>query len=214
MFQTSLNQYFFDSELSNFPAPLFALIVPLIVFRKKRVWNLMLMEVMYSIMFLNCALGLIFYKRYISDLDLFTAINLGILVDLIPFRPNIKKIVAVLLCILIIAPIATTAYKEEKKINHENEINYSELSAYLFLKGKNGTLFTDYKHASWAYAITKINTSTLAFSKNRDIALRIYFGSEDNNRVFEKPYYLVYNEGILSRYKKIFDNGGTEVRVL
>ncbi|MFQ6120076.1 MAG: hypothetical protein ACE5KE_09340 [Methanosarcinales archaeon] len=180
--------------------------------------------------------GLIFYNRYISDLDLFTDINLGILaseakrrpcearlmkqsldceiVYLIPFTPNIKKIGTVILCILIIAPIATTAYKEEKKINHENEINYSELSAYLFLKGKNGTLFTDYKHASWAYAITKINTSTLAFSKNRDIALRIYFGSEDNNRVFEKPYYLVYNEGILSRYKKIFDNGGTEVRVL
>ncbi|MFQ6063823.1 MAG: hypothetical protein ACE5J9_11735 [Methanosarcinales archaeon] len=32
MFQTSLNQYFFDSELSNFPTPLFALMVPIIVF--------------------------------------------------------------------------------------------------------------------------------------------------------------------------------------
>jgi len=34
MFKTSLNQYFFDPYLSNFPAPLFALIVPIIVFRK------------------------------------------------------------------------------------------------------------------------------------------------------------------------------------
>jgi len=59
MFQTSLNQYFFDPELSNFPAPLFALIVPIIVFRKKRVWNLMLMEVMYSLMFLNLGINIL-----------------------------------------------------------------------------------------------------------------------------------------------------------
>ncbi|MFQ6120815.1 MAG: hypothetical protein ACE5KE_13155 [Methanosarcinales archaeon] len=69
-------------------------------------------------------------------------------------------------------------------------------------------MFTDSNsaHASWAYAITKINTSTLAFSKNRDIALRIYFG-------FENPYYFVYDGGILSNYKKIFDNGEVVVRV-
>ena len=146
-------------------------------------------------------------------MDLFTAINIGILVYLIPFK--FKKIVTVILCILIIAPIATTAYKEQSKINHENEINYSELSAYIFLKGKNGTLFTDSNsaHASWAYALTKINTSTLAFSKNRDLAIRIYYGSEDNSSAFENPYYFVYKEGILSNSKKIFDNGAVEVSV-
>ncbi|MFQ6120705.1 MAG: hypothetical protein ACE5KE_12590 [Methanosarcinales archaeon] len=62
-------------------------------------------------------------------MDLFTAINIGILASEAKRRPlrvripfnKYKKIVTVILCIIIIAPIATTAYKEEKKINHENE---------------------------------------------------------------------------------------------
>lgn len=219
MFKTSLNQYFFDPELSNFPAPLFALIVPFIVFRKQRLQLLVLIQILFIFLFLNSALELIFYKRYISDLDLFTAINIGILINFIidflekKSLDKAKEIAIISFTILIIAPIATTGIQEQSKINHENDINYNELSAYIYLKGNNGTIFTDSNtaHASWAHAITEMDTATMAISKNRDLANRIYLGYEENQNAFEKPYYFIYYDYPRHKAIKIFDNGGVEV---
>ena len=218
----TINEYFFDPKWGGFFAPIFALITPLIIFKKKRNNSKMLLiQCIYVPMFLNSLLGLFFYNRMIPVLDVFTAINVGIFLSLIfefldkHFRKGyIKTILSIFLLALIIAPISTVGISVMSNLNHEKEINYVQLGAYLYLKHntqKNGTLFTEPNYSPWAHAISQKNTPTRAAIRDEN-AVRIYYSPELLNNAnlssYEYPLYFMDSGSFQNKdLVKIFDNG-------
>jgi len=217
----SLNEYFFGPEYGGYLAPLISLIIPIIILRKKRNNKaLILIQIIYSALFINSALELFFYNRAIPILDLFTAINLGIAICLflnLPLvarklaKPYLLKLVPLIFLIIIILPIYHVAI-DYTNLNHENEIDYTQLSAYLYLlhyTPKNGTLFTEPNYSPWAYAITEKYTPTCA-SLNDKNATYLYYNLNKINNTFilkyENPLYFI-NVKNSKNLIKIFDNG-------